>query len=72
MNDHVYVARRLMSAYGAEIKRLRDVRDMSTRQVAELIGVRHDIINRVESGKWIPTPDEEAKLSHWIRNGGLW
>lgn len=72
MNDHVTIARRLMQGYGTEIKRLRTIRDMSTREVAELIGLRHDIINRVESGKWIPTPDEEAKLSNWVINGGLW
>lgn len=55
-----------MEAVGTELRRLRQQHELSIRQLAEVVGVRHDVINRVESGRWIPSETDAARLVAWM------
>ena len=64
--SHVAVARRLMIGFGNELRARRKHAGLSTRQLEDDCGVRHDVITRTETGRWVPTADEEQLLLEWM------
>lgn len=66
MIAHVQTAQRAMEAFGLELRRLRIQNEVSSRQLGAMIGVRHDVIVRVESGRWIPNDEDAARIVSWM------
>lgn len=60
------VARRLLDGFGSTLRRTRKVYSFTVRDLAEETEIRSDVINRIETGKWIPTQDEEQILREWM------
>jgi len=58
--------RRGLMLFGLELRYQRAYEEMSMRTLAELLGIRQDIISRIESGRWMPTEEEEATIREWI------
>jgi transcriptional regulator with XRE-family HTH domain len=61
--DH---ARRLLCGFGMTLKETRDQENVSLRDLYDVIGVRPEVISRVEQGKWMPSHDEYRALSEWM------
>jgi len=59
-------ARRLLSGFGLHLKATRKAYDVTTRELEEQIGVRADVINRVETGRWMPSTEQEEILREWL------
>lgn len=55
-----------MEGFGYELRRIRQLQQLSTRDLEEVVGVRHDIITRVENGKVIPTDEDAKLLADWM------
>lgn len=60
--------RRGLMLFGLELRYQRANEEMSMRTLGELLGIRQDIISRIEAGKWMPTEEEEAVIREWIES----
>lgn len=60
--------RRGLKLFGLEVRYQRSAEEMSMRALAEHLGIRQDVISRIESGRWMPSEEEEAVLQEWINS----
>ena len=58
--------RRGLALFGLEVRHQRACEELSMRSLGELLGIRQDIISRIEAGRWMPTEEEEVTLQEWI------
>lgn len=58
--------RRLLAGFGQQLKLTRKHHGFTTRELEESIGLRADVINRIETGRWMPSPSEEQILRDWM------
>lgn len=55
-----------------ELRKARETRFSSRRQLAEVIGVSEDTIERWETGKQLPTPEDVDRIEDAVQMPGLW
>nr|WP_299422512.1 helix-turn-helix domain-containing protein [uncultured Emticicia sp.] len=53
-----------MTHIGTKIRQVRTLLGMKQEQIGFVIGKSQQIVNRMENGKRIPTPEELAKIAH--------
>jgi predicted transcriptional regulator len=64
--------RHVLEGFGLHLARTRKAVGISTRALASVVGVRHDIITRIEKGCWVPSPMEEQRLRQWMVHHSEW
>jgi transcriptional regulator with XRE-family HTH domain len=64
--DGLHPARRLLSGFGLHLKETRRAHNITTRELEESLGIRADVINRVETGRWMPSVEQEQILREWM------
>ena len=55
-----------------ELRTLRDARKMARWQLANEVGVSEDTIERWETGKSTPTPEDVDRIGEVLEDPGLW
>lgn len=58
--------RRGLILFGLELRFQRAYDELSMRDLADELGIRQDVISRIESGRWMPSPEEEVIIREWI------
>jgi transcriptional regulator with XRE-family HTH domain len=59
-------SRRLLSGFGAHLRRCRRMHGFTTRALGDELGLSHTVIVRIEGGTWMPSPDQEQILRQWM------
>lgn len=59
-------ARQVLLALGSHLAAARREHHVTVRALAELTGLRPDVINRIEKGTWCPSPADHATLHQWL------
>ena len=55
-----------LEQYGHVLKVHRDYAELSMRALADEVGIRQDVISRIEHGQWMPSREEEHTLAVWM------
>lgn len=62
--DH---ARRLMQGLALTVRETRKQENVTVRELADLLGcIDAPKISFLETGRWIPTPDQHSAITQWL------
>lgn len=64
-------ARRLLEGFGATLRITRKAEGISTRALADELGIRVDVLNRIEKSVWMPSEEDERVLREWMLQHAL-
>lgn len=59
-------SRTKLAVFGCHMRTVRKERETTLRELADIIGVRSDVLQRVEAGMWMPSADDEQRIRHWL------
>lgn len=59
-------ARELLVRYGQQLRKAREQRWVSLRELDELVGIRYSDLSRIEAGRICPTTEQAQILHDWV------